>query len=64
MKTFRRVLAAFGLAGLVALVLGLRGRGGRPPAGNGWRELDLTDHAGGNGSRPGSSEASTADEPT
>jgi hypothetical protein len=39
MKTLRRAVVAVGLAGLVAAVLRLRGTGGTPPTGGGWREL-------------------------
>ncbi|HMQ24736.1 MAG TPA: hypothetical protein PKA98_02015 [Acidimicrobiales bacterium] len=45
MKTARRALVALGVAGLFAAVLRLRGTGGTPPKGGGWRELsgpDLT----------------------
>lgn len=41
----RRALVALGIAALVAAVLRLRGSGGVPPQGGGWRELsgpDLT----------------------
>jgi hypothetical protein len=39
MTLLRRALVAIGLAGLVAGVLRLRGSGGTPPQGGGWREL-------------------------
>lgn len=45
MKTARRALVALGVAGLFAAVLRVRGTGGTPPKGGGWRELsgpDLT----------------------
>lgn len=45
MKMARRALVALGVAGLFAAVLRLRGTGGTPPKGGGWRELsgpDLT----------------------
>jgi hypothetical protein len=38
-KFVRRALVAIGLAGAVALVLRVRGSGGVPPQGGGWREL-------------------------
>ncbi|MEL7209376.1 MAG: hypothetical protein AAGK32_14265 [Actinomycetota bacterium] len=39
MQQIRRVLAALGIAALVAAVLRLRGSGGTPPSDGGWREL-------------------------
>ncbi|HEX6237486.1 MAG TPA: hypothetical protein VFZ68_09835 [Acidimicrobiales bacterium] len=39
MALLRRALAAVGIAGVVALVLRLRGSGGTPPQTGGWREL-------------------------
>jgi hypothetical protein len=39
MTLLRRALAAVGIAGLVAVVLRLRGSGGTPPQSGGWREL-------------------------
>lgn len=39
MALLRRALIALGLAGFVAVVLRLRGSGGTPPQGGGWREL-------------------------
>lgn len=39
LTTIRRALVAFGIAGLVAAVLRLRGAGGTPPTNGGWREL-------------------------
>jgi len=39
MKIVRRVLLAVGAAALVAGVLRVRGSGGVPPQGGGWREL-------------------------
>jgi hypothetical protein len=41
----RRVIAALGLAGLIATLFRLRGRGGVPPSTGGWRELDESDLA-------------------
>ncbi len=38
-RAFRRALFAFLAAGLVAGAIRLRGRGGVPPQGGGWREL-------------------------
>lgn len=35
----RRVLAALGLAGLIAMLFRLRGKGGVPPQTGGWQEL-------------------------
>jgi hypothetical protein len=35
----RRALVAIGLAGVIAAALRLRGTGGTPPQGGGWREL-------------------------
>jgi hypothetical protein len=39
MKALRRALLAIGLAGVIAAALRLRGTGGSPPQGGGWREL-------------------------
>jgi hypothetical protein len=39
MQQIRRVLAALGIAALVAAVLRVRGTGGTPPSDGGWREL-------------------------
>jgi len=39
-KTFRRVLFAVGVAGLVGALAKLRGKGGVPPTSGGWRELE------------------------
>ena len=39
MRMLRRALAALSLAGMVAGVLRLTGRGGTPPERGGWREL-------------------------
>jgi hypothetical protein len=36
---FRRALVALGIAVLIAAVVRLRGSGGVPPQGGGWREL-------------------------
>ncbi len=38
-RLIRRMALAVGAAGLVAAVLRLRGKGGTPPTGGGWREL-------------------------
>lgn len=35
----RRVTAALGLAGLIATLFRLRGKGGVPPQSGGWREV-------------------------
>ena len=43
MQQIRRVLAALGIAVLVAAVLRLRGTGGTPPSDGGWRELSGPD---------------------
>ncbi len=42
-RTFRRALFAFLAAGIVAAAIRLRGRGGVPPQGGGWRELSPSD---------------------
>ena len=39
MALLRRALVALGIAGLIAAVLRVRGKGGVPPQGGGWREL-------------------------
>jgi hypothetical protein len=39
MRAFRRGLLAFLAAGVIAAAIRLRGRGGVPPQGGGWREL-------------------------
>ena len=39
----RRATLALGLAGLIAAVVRLRGTGGTPPQGGGWRELSGPD---------------------
>ena len=39
-KTFRRVLFAVGVAGLVGALARFRGKGGVPPTSGGWRELE------------------------
>ena len=41
MKVIRRALVALSLAGTIAGVLRLRGKGGVPPQEGGWRELRL-----------------------
>jgi hypothetical protein len=43
MRFLRRALVALGLASLIAGVLRLRGSGGVPPQGGGWRELSGPD---------------------
>jgi hypothetical protein len=43
MALLRRALVALGIAGLVAAALRVRGRGGAPPQGGGWRELSGPD---------------------
>ena len=43
MTALRRALFALGLAGLIAAVLRIRGTGGTPPEGGGWRELSGPD---------------------
>jgi hypothetical protein len=42
-RFLRRALVALGLASLIAGVLRLRGSGGVPPQGGGWRELSGPD---------------------
>lgn len=39
MRLVRRVAAALGLAGLIATLFRLRGKGGVPPQTGGWREV-------------------------
>jgi len=39
MRMLRRALVALGIAGAIAAVLRVRGTGGVPPQGGGWREL-------------------------
>jgi hypothetical protein len=39
MAFLRRALAAVGIAGVIAVILRLRGSGGTPPQSGGWREL-------------------------
>ena len=39
----RRALVALGVAGAIAAVLRVRGTGGVPPQGGGWRELSGPD---------------------
>ena len=39
MRAIRRAILAILTAGLVAAVMRLRGSGGTPPQGGGWREL-------------------------
>lgn len=43
MRFLRRAIVALGLAGLIAGALRLRGTGGVPPQGGGWRELSGPD---------------------
>lgn len=43
MTLLRRALVAIGLAGLVAAAVRVRGSGGTPPQGGGWRELSGPD---------------------
>jgi len=42
-KTFRRALFAFLAAGIIAAAIRLRGRGGVPPQGGGWKEVPPSD---------------------
>jgi hypothetical protein len=42
-KVFRRAVVALTAAAAIAGVLRLRGKGGVPPQGGGWRELSGTD---------------------
>jgi len=42
-KAFRRAMVAVAVAGLAAAVARLRGSGGVPPQGGGWRELSGPD---------------------
>lgn len=43
LSLIRRVIAAFGLAALIASFLRVRGSGGVPPQTGGWRELSGPD---------------------
>jgi len=43
MRALRRAVVALVTAGVVAAVLRLRGTGGTPPQGGGWRELSGPD---------------------
>lgn len=43
MRFLRRALVALGLASIFAGILRLRGSGGVPPQGGGWRELQGPD---------------------
>jgi hypothetical protein len=43
MTLVRRALVALGAAGIIAAALRLRGSGGMPPQGGGWRELSGPD---------------------
>jgi len=42
-KRIRRVLMALGIAALIAAIVRVRGSGGVPPQGGGWRELSGPD---------------------
>ena len=42
-RVIRRALLAVGVAGMIAGVLRLRGRGGVPPQRGGWQEVPFTD---------------------
>lgn len=46
MKILRRVMAALGLAGVIASALRVRGRGGTPPQHGGWQPVDLASGGG------------------
>ena len=39
LKTLRRAIFAFSLAGTIAAVLRVKGKGGVPPQQGGWREI-------------------------
>ena len=41
MKTIRRAMVALSLAGTIAGLLRLRGKGGVPPQAGGWREVNV-----------------------
>jgi hypothetical protein len=41
MKVLRRALVALSLAGTIAGVLRLKGKGGVPPQAGGWREVSV-----------------------
>ncbi len=43
MKFISRALLAVGVAGLIASVLRVRGRGGVPPQRGGWHEVPFTE---------------------
>jgi hypothetical protein len=43
MRAFRRGLLALVAAGVIAAAIRLRGRGGVPPQGGGWRELSSSE---------------------
>jgi hypothetical protein len=43
MSLLRRTMLALGVTGVVTLILRLRGTGGVPPQGGGWRELADTE---------------------
>ena len=43
LKLLSRALLAVGLTALAAMIIRLRGSGGTPPHGGGWRELSATD---------------------
>jgi hypothetical protein len=42
-RVLRRALLAVGVAGLIATVLRVRGRGGVPPQRGGWQEVPFTE---------------------
>ena len=41
MKVLRRALVALSLAGFIASVLRLKGKGGVPPQAGGWRDVSV-----------------------
>lgn len=41
MKMLRRMIVALSMAGAIAGVLRVRGKGGVPPQVGGWREIDV-----------------------
>lgn len=43
MKFLRRTILSLLVAGLGAAILRVRGKGGTPPKGGGWRELNLSE---------------------
>jgi hypothetical protein len=56
-RAFRRGLLAFLAAGVIAVAIRLRGRGGVPPQHGGWRELTADELA---GTTEGATDASRA----